>query len=109
MRNPKACIGRLAPYALTVTVDGRETLVDTVEPGGIHGDRPVYVLDDLPLVPGSHRVEVAFRAILPEGKPMPEGLDSVRWAGDVTAEPRGVALITLDEDQRGLVLRQEGR
>lgn len=109
MRNPKACIGRIAPYALDVRVDGRPALADTVRPGGVHGDRPVYVLADLPVAPGPHQVVVGFRALLPEGAPIPEGPDSLGWKGTVTMGPREVALVTLDEDEGRLVLRQEGR
>lgn len=107
MRNPRACIGHIASYQLTVDVDGHPALRDTVAPAGARGDRPLYVLNDLALTPGTHDVDVRFRALLPEGMSPPEGLDSLAWKGTVKVGPRQVALVTLDEDQGRLVLRQD--
>ncbi|MEJ2204013.1 MAG: hypothetical protein P8170_07875, partial [Gemmatimonadota bacterium] len=52
MRNPKACIGRIAPYRLQVGIDGALVVSDTVYPAGARGDRPVFVLRDVPVDPG---------------------------------------------------------
>ena len=111
MRNPRACIGHIASYRLSVRVDGALALIDTVRPAGARGDRPITLLRDLPLAPGSHRVEVRFDAILPEGvTPPDDGILRLQWNGAVDIPPRGVALVTLDPGGRKLELRgEEGR
>ena len=63
MRNPEACIGRIAPYRLQVALDGQLMVNDTIHPGGARGDRPIYVLSDFPVDPGEHRVQVLNRAL----------------------------------------------
>ena len=52
MRNPEACIGRIAPYRLQVALNGTLLLNDTIHPGGARGDRPIYVLSGFPVDPG---------------------------------------------------------
>lgn len=108
MRNPRACIGHIASYVLRVRVDGSPALVDTVRPAGARGDRPITLLRDLPVDPGTHRVAVAFDAILPDGvEPPADALRSLAWNGDVDVDPRGVALVTLDPEGRRLEYRTE--
>lgn len=106
MRAPEVCTGHVASYRLTVRVDGTEVLDDVVRPAGARGDRPVTVLRDLPLEPGTYRVEVGFDAILPEGVDSPQdGTSSLSWRGEVDIAPRGVALITLAPGGRELEAR----
>lgn len=108
MRDPRACIGHIASYHLGVRVDGVLALDDTVAPAGARGDRPLTLLRDLPLKPGSHRVAVAFDAILPDTVPPPEeGIRSLSWSGTVVVGSRAVALITLGDEGRALEYRTE--
>jgi hypothetical protein len=105
MRNPEACIGRIAPYRLQVGIDGAMVVSDTVYPAGARGDRPIFVLHDLPLDPGSTRVRVRFDPLLPPGaKPGPAAvplfLDRV-----VAVEAGRIVLVTLDDAGRNLVMR----
>ena len=110
MRNPQACIGLIAPYALTVSVDGTLLATDTVRPPGARGDRPLNVLREFPLPPGEHQVEVRFRAVFPEGvEPPDEGLRELSWEGSLRLGGRDVALVTLDEAGRALGVRGGGR
>ena len=60
MRRPSVCQEQLLPYVLTVAVDGQPRLTRHVSSPGAHGNRPLFVQEDLPLAPGSHRVKIAF-------------------------------------------------
>lgn len=106
MRNPRACIGVIAPYHLTVTADRSLSVDDTVRAPGARSDRPLNVLREFLLTPGEHQVAVRFRSILPEGvEAPPEGITELTWQGTVRVGTREVALLTLDSSGRGLELR----
>lgn len=106
MRNPRACIGGIAPYVLEVTLDGTVMAPDTVRAHGARSDRPLFVLRDLPVAPGPHDVAVRFRAVIPEGvDPPPGGIVQLAWSGSFTLDARDVALVTLDGTARALQLR----
>lgn len=110
MRNPRACIGVIAPYALDVSVDGRVLAADTVRPPGARGDRPLNVLREYPLAPGEHQVRVRLRAVFPDGVDAPaDGITELAWEGALRLGGRDVALVTLDEAGRALVVRGGGR
>lgn len=110
MRNPRACIGVIAPYALTLSVDGVVLAADTVRPPGARGDRPLNVLREYPLEPGEHRIALRFHAVLPDGVEVPdEGIGELAWEGLVRLSGRDVALVTLDEAGRALEVRGGGR
>ena len=106
MRNPRACIGQIAPYLLSVRIDGAVLVTDTLEAAGARGDRPLTVLRDFSVAAGSHDLQVAFEALLPQGAVVAEGsVTGLAWAGTVTLEPRDVALLTLDGSGGALELR----
>jgi hypothetical protein len=110
MRNPRACIGVIASYALEVRVGGTVLAQDTVLPPGARGDRPLNVLREFPLSAGDHDVAVSFRAILPEGVEAPEdGVRELSWEGQLHLEGRDVALLTLDPAGERLELREPAR
>ncbi|HSG08543.1 MAG TPA: hypothetical protein VLA36_09300 [Longimicrobiales bacterium] len=106
MRNPEACIGGIAPYVLEVTLDGATLPSDTVRARGARGDRPLFVLQDLPVRPGRHDVSVRFRALIPDGVEAPaDGILELAWSGPLELAERDVALITLDGSARALQVR----
>jgi hypothetical protein len=105
MRNPTACIGEIASYRLVVFVDGAVVVDDTLRPAGARGDRPVYVLEDLPLDVGRHPIAVEYTALLPEDADPPDGIVSLSWSGTISMARGRVTLITLDEQAQGLVAR----
>ncbi|MDT8342277.1 MAG: hypothetical protein RQ751_12255 [Longimicrobiales bacterium] len=106
MRNPSACIGVIASYLLEVRLNGTLLASDTVAPPGARGDRPLNVLREYPLDPGDHRLDVTFRALLPEDVPLPDGgVREVGWEGSVTVAPGDVALLALHPDRARLELR----
>lgn len=48
------------PYLLVVKIDGHSRIDEVVQPGGVKGDRPMYVLKNLELEPGSYEVDIQF-------------------------------------------------
>jgi hypothetical protein len=105
MRNPTACIGQIASYHLRVAVEGSVMVDDTLRPAGARGDRPVYVLEELLLEPGTYDVWVRYDALLPTDAEVPPGIVSLAWAGTFSPGPGDVMLVTLDEDSQVLVTR----
>ena len=106
MRNPRACIGGIAPYVLEVMLDGATLPPDTVRAHGARSDRPLFVLQDLPVRPGRHDVSVRFRAVIPDGVQAPaDGIVELAWSGPLDLAERDVALITLDGSARALQVR----
>ena len=60
MRQRVECEGRFATYGLTVDVDGRLLHESIVRGGGLRHDRPLHVLRELTVPPGTHRLGVRF-------------------------------------------------
>lgn len=60
MRQRVECDGRSATYTLRVEADGRRIDETVVRGGGLRHDRPIHLLRDLELSPGTHRVRVTF-------------------------------------------------
>jgi len=60
MRMRLECEGRFARYGLQLTVDGAAVLLDTVQGGGLRHDRPMHVLREVPLAPGTRAVRVVL-------------------------------------------------
>lgn len=91
MRQRVRCEGTSARYLLEVTVSGAVGLVDTLVGGGARRDRPIHLLRDLPLDPGSHRIAVSLRRIdsLPEVTP------------GTAAAPSGTAMSREREEREG--------
>lgn len=118
MRQEVICEGkRVAPYRLHVRVDS-QTIVDGLAPGsGVPGERPMYVLRDIPLQPGSHRIAVLLER---QGEEVEhdelEAYEHRRRAipprltldTAVMAQADAILLVTYDPDTRALVLRAPG-
>ena len=98
MRTPEVCEGQLVAYRLAVRLDDAPADTVTVLPGGARADRPVFVLRELPLVPGAHRVRVELGRADGEHPGATLTLDTV-----LTAAPGAVELITLDAEATRLV------
>lgn len=105
MRNPRACIGRIAPYRLQVGLDGRQVVSDTVRPAGARGDRPIFVLRDLPVAPGPMRLQLRFEPLLPPGVRPGPGAIPLYLDRTVRVEAGQILLVTLDDPGTSLVVR----
>lgn len=95
MRRDEICEGRLAPFALSVRVDGAVVLDRELRPAGAREDRPTYVFHELPLAPGPHRLELEFAVV---GDEAAVSAPPLRLATTVHVPSRGVILVTQDED-----------
>jgi hypothetical protein len=106
MRTEEVCEARLVAYRLVVQIDDARPDTTHVLPGGVRGDRPLFVLREMPLAPGRHRVRVRFAredhledAPL-EDAPPPLVLDTV-----LVATAGRIDLVTLAPNTQRFVLR----
>jgi len=60
MRQRVQCDGRFATYALRVESDGMVVLQQVVRGAGLRHDRPLYLLREIDLAPGPHRLRISF-------------------------------------------------
>lgn len=60
MRQRVSCEGVLATYTLRIEVDGVMIGESVVRGAGLRHDRPLYLLQDYPVLPGSHRFRVSL-------------------------------------------------
>lgn len=104
MRSPMRCEGRVTPYRLTVELDGAERLDRTLEAGGARSDRPVVVLNELPVPAGRHHLRVVFEPTADSAVSAP-----LRYDDTLDLPGRAVALITLDARSGRLVLAPSER
>jgi hypothetical protein len=113
MRTPEVCETRLLPYRLTVRIDEGPPDTATVLPGGVRGDRPVFVLREYILPPGEHRVSVRFTrdedaagtngATNGEAPQEPAESAALAIEAAVTAQAGEIHLITVAPDGRRFV------
>jgi len=116
MRQEQVCEGRVLPYRLRVELDSVRAVDRLIHGAGAREDRPLYVLQDLPVRPGVHRLAVSF-ALEPTSI---AALDRYREEGDsprlatpaqlaldttLTVATRRILLVTYDEERERLVVR----
>ena len=53
-------LSKFATYALDVFVDGRLVHQSVVRGAGLRHDRPIFLLREIPVPPGAHRIRVSF-------------------------------------------------
>lgn len=111
MRHAEECTGRVLPYHLTVVRDGEQIVDRVVRAAGAREDRPLYVLEEMPLAAGTHDIAVRFVRDTAEETAGREVLTPVTLAleATLTLGEGEVALVTYDAEQRRLVLRGYGR
>lgn len=114
MTRDEVCQERIPPHRLRLQVDGRTKVDRLVEPGGIRGDRPFFIHEDMLLEPeAQHRVEVTFgpdeeavermkEEAAAEGVEMTPARDGGfrerALERSVEVGPREIALVTLADD-----------
>lgn len=82
MRQAVECDGRVASYALRVEVNGVLLHDAVVRGGGLRHDRALFVLEDIAVAPGLHRVRVAFERRERQAR----GNEATTALGDVSQE-----------------------
>jgi hypothetical protein len=60
MRRDAGCVARILPYRLRLDIDGKTVIDRPILPAGIHGDRPLFVQEDLLLEPSQRKIAVHF-------------------------------------------------
>ena len=63
MRQRLECEGRSATYQLLVTVDAQEVANTVVRGGGLRHDRPIHLLREFPVDPGTRRLRVSMTRV----------------------------------------------
>lgn len=122
MAREEICAERIPPHRLRLVVDGRTRVDRLLEPGGIRGDRPFFVHEDMLLAPEEgQRVEVTFgpdeaavRAMVEDAEA--EGVELAPANGELRERsldreveilPREIALVTLGADGELVVRRAD--
>jgi hypothetical protein len=100
MRQSRVCERRLAAFRLEVALDGAPVIDARVAPEGAQHDRPAYVLRELLVAPGTHRLGVRFAPEVEAAGP-PQSLDL-----PLELSAREVALVTEDPETGRLELRR---
>jgi len=103
MRNPDACQGRVLPYLLTVTVDGELVTQREFSPAGVRGNRPIYVLEDVPVAAGALSVDVRFEQVSADEGAADGASETLTLSTRMTLEPGQIGLISYDRDVDALV------
>ncbi len=116
MRRAEVCEGYMAPYILSVRVDG--VLLDSAvaAPAGARRDRPVYVFRELRLTPGTHDIKIGFVSTATEVEAHAPGSDPVtdidapahlQFTSSMKLGVNDVVLVTYDPESGGLVARRK--
>jgi hypothetical protein len=100
MRRSEICERRLAAFRLEVALDGVPTIDERIAAEGAQHDRPAYVLRELRVAPGAHRISVRFASEDAASAP-PLALDA-----QIELASREVALVTEDPQRAGLEVRR---
>lgn len=104
MRTPEVCESESAVWKLVVQVDSLAADTTRILQGGARHDRPLFVLRELPLEPGAHRVRISFtpeKRLSENGSAAPLVFDSV-----LAIASGEVALVTLERERGTFIVRR---
>ena len=101
MRTPQICTGHLVAYRMTLRIDDEVVDTATYLPSGAKGDRPIFVLHDVPVTVGEHDVEVDF---VPVEAIRGAKARALHFDEDIDARPGRIRLITLAPNANVLML-----
>jgi hypothetical protein len=99
MRREEICEGRLAPFELSVALNGENLYTGLIRAAGARQDRPTYVSREFEVSPGTHRLSVRFVSDLEDSARAPLVFDAA-----ITLEPRQVLLVTHDPHTDQLII-----
>lgn len=94
MRTPEVCETRPLAYQLVVQLDEERPDTSLILPGGVKGDRPLFVLQDRIMTPGAHRLRISFTRL--KGEHRERGVEHERDADRERSDQRGPAQLALD-------------
>lgn len=102
MRLPKVCERKPVTYQLSVKVDGRESISRKIHHGGYRSDRPIYVDEEVSLIPGHHAVEMILN---PEHPQKEASLLNLQWSGDVHILQGKIVLFMYDSTHQNIIIK----
>lgn len=105
MRRETICERRHASFRLQVHLDGKPARDVVIEPAGATGDRPLYVFEEIPVPPGSHRLGVTFEEER-AGERAPAQPGALRLDASVELASGEIGLVTVDASGEQLVVRR---
>ena len=104
MRPTEICDGRPVPFRLRFVLDGETVVDEPVTGAGAREDRPMYVLHEVQVEPGTHHIEVVFgpdeQVTLPSS-----AVGGSVLSREIEIEALDIALVTTDA-QGALVVRR---
>lgn len=93
MRQRVSCEGEFASYTLRIAVDGTMLDESVVRGAGLRNDRPLFLLRDYPVPPGTHRLQISLtRREIPRADTtaratiVRQAVDTGRYAGRAQRE-----------------------
>jgi hypothetical protein len=104
MRAPEVCTRDAAGFALIMRIDGAPPDTMHLVRGGMKGDRPIFVLEERTVIPGTHAVVLELQRVSASGTSVVAALDTV-----LRLEPGDVSLVTLHADDGALLVRSSPR
>ncbi len=105
MRRTEICEGRLAPFQLDVSIDGRSVHSGQIRASGARQDRPTYVFQEFRVSPGRHELKVRFAI---DAKSAEDTLIRAPLLLEtaIDSAPRSIILVTHEEKNDRLVIRR---
>lgn len=104
MRRTRECEGTTATYLMAIDVDGSRHHERVLHGSGLRRDRSIFVLDESPILPGDHRIQVAITRVEPANEPIDSANTArgamardIRLDTTVHVAPGGVALVTFEQ------------
>lgn len=109
MRQPRVCDLHSPTFQLLVSVDGEAIHAESVDPGGLRGDRPLIVDRQLAMEAGTVELEVTFQPLIdaglaPEVAAAFSDLADYRLAETVELEQDRITLVLLNDETGRLEL-----
>jgi hypothetical protein len=109
MQREEICEGTVLPYRLRVVLNELQQVDQIVRSAGARQDRPLFVLQELPVPAGTHHLFVEFiRQGEPSGDDEPATPGYLTLDATIALNPHEVALVTYDPERRELVLTGYG-
>jgi len=105
MRRKEICEGKLAPFQLDVSIDGRPVHSGKIHASGARQDRLTYVFKEFRVSPCRHELKVRF-ALDVESAGDASSRPPLHLETAIDSAPRSITLVTREEKSDRLVLRR---
>lgn len=102
MRTQQICTQKPIDYQLLVSINGENKITEIIKAGGLHGDRPIYVHQDIKLPSGNHQVQIHFE---PLDDSLSDGL-KLEYESEIKINNNEIVLIHLPQSQKKLVIKK---